>query len=674
MVTLVNRAKMGTATTGTGTITLGSAVTGFQTFAASGVSNADVVRYTIEDGTAFEIGSGTYTSSGTTLSRTLDESSTGSLLNLSGSAVIYVTAAAEDIGPVASVGGTGTVNGLTLTGTVTSSGNLTLGGTLGSVDLTSQITGTLPVANGGTGATALTANNVVLGNGTSAVQVVAPSTSGNVLTSNGSTWASTAPSGGLTGVTDTVSPFNTFLGNLAGDSATSGGNNNVAVGNEALKATTTGDKNIALGYRSLWVNTTGGFNVAIGQLALNANTASENVAVGARALYQNTTGVGNTAVGTESMDDNTTGEGNTAVGYSALSKNTTGYYNTAIGREALKSNTGIQNTAVGFRALENNTTGGDNVAIGVEALESTTTGVKNIAMGSFAGTGSTTGADNISLGWFNAYNNLTGQRNISIGTQALYLNTSGYFNTAIGHSALYANTGSSNTAVGSSAGSSITTGTNNLILGYTADASSATVSNEITLGNTTAGTLRIPPIQSGASSGDVMTFDGSKIALTAPAGGGAWEFFSSTTVSSSVANIEMALSSSHDQYMIVLDNISTGNDSGGYLRWKRGGSFITTDYYYVQGQGNWTSPQNQGSFKLRNANISQNCSGIFYLNAVNDTGAGKPNYYFNGAAGTELLIVGGANQTSTGAVTDIQMRWDHNVTSGSVYIYTLKTS
>jgi len=51
---------------------------------------------------------------------------------------------------------TGTVNGITLTGgPVTSSGTFTLGGTLGSVDLTSQITGTLPVANGGTGITSL---------------------------------------------------------------------------------------------------------------------------------------------------------------------------------------------------------------------------------------------------------------------------------------------------------------------------------------------------------------------------------------------------------------------------------------------------------------------------------------------------------------------------------------
>ena len=51
----------------------------------------------------------------------------------------------------------------------------------------------LPVANGGTGATSLTANNVLLGNGTSAFQVVAPGASGNVLTSNGTTWQSTTP-------------------------------------------------------------------------------------------------------------------------------------------------------------------------------------------------------------------------------------------------------------------------------------------------------------------------------------------------------------------------------------------------------------------------------------------------------------------------------------------------
>ena len=51
----------------------------------------------------------------------------------------------------------------------------------------------LPVASGGTGAATFTTNNVLLGNGTSAFQVVAPGTAGNILTSNGTTWQSTAP-------------------------------------------------------------------------------------------------------------------------------------------------------------------------------------------------------------------------------------------------------------------------------------------------------------------------------------------------------------------------------------------------------------------------------------------------------------------------------------------------
>jgi microcystin-dependent protein len=92
---------MTTATTGTGTITLGSAFPGYQTFATAGVVNGDVVRYVIEEGDAWEIGNGTYTATGTLMSRSLLSSSTGSLLSLGGNAAVFVTATAEDFDELA---------------------------------------------------------------------------------------------------------------------------------------------------------------------------------------------------------------------------------------------------------------------------------------------------------------------------------------------------------------------------------------------------------------------------------------------------------------------------------------------------------------------------------------------------------------------------------------------
>lgn len=75
------------------------------------------------------------------------------------------------------------------------------------VNLATNVTGTLPVANGGTSLTTLTANNVILGNGTSAPTFVAPSTNGNVLTSNGTTWQSSTPASGVS-----LSANNTWTG------------------------------------------------------------------------------------------------------------------------------------------------------------------------------------------------------------------------------------------------------------------------------------------------------------------------------------------------------------------------------------------------------------------------------------------------------------------------------
>ena len=103
-------------------------------------------------------------------------------------------------------------NGTSVGLQVGSGKTLTIGGT---ITLNGTINGSaaVGVANGGTGATSLTANNVILGNGTSAVQTVAPGTNGNVLTSNGTTWQSTAlPAGFSTSADNTFTGIQTFSG------------------------------------------------------------------------------------------------------------------------------------------------------------------------------------------------------------------------------------------------------------------------------------------------------------------------------------------------------------------------------------------------------------------------------------------------------------------------------
>lgn len=101
---LFSLARMTTATTGTGTITLGAAATvgsvTYITFANAGVADGDVVAYGIQDtgGSNTEYGYGTYTAAGTTLTRNVIRSSnSNNAINLSGTAQVFVTAGNADL-------------------------------------------------------------------------------------------------------------------------------------------------------------------------------------------------------------------------------------------------------------------------------------------------------------------------------------------------------------------------------------------------------------------------------------------------------------------------------------------------------------------------------------------------------------------------------------------------
>ena len=102
-------------------------------------------------------------------------------------------------------------NAITGTGNVVMSASPTMTGTIGAAAMT--LSTPLPVASGGTGIAAITANTVMLGAGTSDVTLLAPGTSGNVMTSNGTLWQSTAPTAGF-------EPLNICEGRLTLTSAT----------------------------------------------------------------------------------------------------------------------------------------------------------------------------------------------------------------------------------------------------------------------------------------------------------------------------------------------------------------------------------------------------------------------------------------------------------------------
>jgi hypothetical protein len=167
-----NRVFVTTATTGTGTITLGSPLAGYQSFAAGGVANADVVRYLLLDGSEWETGTGTYTASGTTLSRTPTASSnSNAAINLSGGGRVAVIASAEDYAAF-------------LKGP-TSAGNNHVALFDGTTDRLIKGVAQLPLAQGGTGAATAAAARTNLGLGTAATGTlttsVTDSTVGRVL-------------------------------------------------------------------------------------------------------------------------------------------------------------------------------------------------------------------------------------------------------------------------------------------------------------------------------------------------------------------------------------------------------------------------------------------------------------------------------------------------------------
>jgi hypothetical protein len=223
------------------------------------------------------------------------------------------------------------------------------------VDLATEVSGVLPVANGGTGLTSYTSGGVLFA---SSPGVITDSAN---LTFDGAKL-------NVRGVT---------IGPGASAVAT-----NIAIGTSALSANTTGSQNTAVGHEASYSNTGG----------------VDNSSFGTAALYSNTNGSYNTAIGNGALYLNTTGGSNTAVGRSALLFNGAGANNTAVGENALRVNSASNNTAVGYQSAYSTTSGANNLAVGYLAGYNLVSGSNNTIIGNNAQASTTSISNEITLG------------------------------------------------------------------------------------------------------------------------------------------------------------------------------------------------------------------------------------------------------------------------------------
>jgi hypothetical protein len=221
---------------------------------------------------------------------------TDTLLAALGKLQGQVTARTSNTGTVTSVGGTGTINGITLTGTVTTSGNLTLGGALSGVSLATQVTGTLPIANGGTGETtrqnamdalagAVTSGQYLRGNGTDVVMSAIQAADVPTLNQNTTGSAATLTTGrtiAITGDLTYTSPSFNGSANVTAAGTLATVNSNVGSFGSAtsVPVVTVNAKGLVTAVSTATVSGGQYFgSAAVKAISYNANSIGENVTV-----------------------------------------------------------------------------------------------------------------------------------------------------------------------------------------------------------------------------------------------------------------------------------------------------------------------------------------------------------------------------------------------------------
>ena len=374
----------------------------------------------------------------------------------------------------------------------------------GSADITiaaaaSTLSGTVQVANGGTGLTTAGLTGQVLttvASGTLSWTTPTSISVGTITNTSNSNGAS------ITGGVLNLAPADGTNGGVVttGNQTFAGSKNftnNINVNQLNVGAPSSGSQNTMLGVATYAYGTPGNNNTALGffSLASLSNTGNEgndNTAVGTNAIRQGggANGSRNTAVGSAALSNGSGAYNNVAIGYSTLAAGVSGTSNTAVGTFALQNNTTASyNVGIGFETLRSTTTGGSNTAIGKSAMYSNTSGDVNTAVGENSLVSNTTGRYNTSIGVQSQEQNATGQSNTAIGVAAIDRNVAGHNNAVLGAFAgrYIADGATYNTAIdnsiliGASAKPLANNANNEIVIGYNAVGNG---SNTVTLGNT----------------------------------------------------------------------------------------------------------------------------------------------------------------------------------------------
>ena len=435
---LADRVQETTNTTGTGTLTLAGAVSGYQSF-GTGIGGGNTTYYTIVSGIDWEVGLGTYTLSGTTLSRdtVLSSSAAGAKISVAAGASVFCDYPA----------------GKAILGTTSATA--------------STGTGSVALSNNPVFATNITVNSIPMG-------------------------------AGVANITN-----NLGLGINALSNASTTGADNVAIGTGTLPVVTTAAQNTAIGSGALPLVTTGSANVGIGyQAGASITSGIGNLIIGASAGSGITTQNNNTAIGGSVLNGAVTqsvGVGNSAGASSSGTTTNSVLYGYSIGSGTL---TTLSNSVLMGHAVGNSCPTLDSVVIiGRLAGGGAAVGVGSIGIGYQALAScrkiQTAIGYQASLTANNRGDNCT-----AIGYQALFTNggsaiastTISANNTALGHKALYANTtGAGNTAIGMQAGwgaagtNANATGSNNIYIGNQCVGTGSANSNEIVIGSAATG-------------------------------------------------------------------------------------------------------------------------------------------------------------------------------------------